>query len=261
MQETAPCSPGREVEESQDQLIWVNYLLFILITIPTVVTIVLIRFAQYLSALQVRFLWGYVSQGPRISGGGPGGGGSTEHSSPAALWIRTGFNADPNPLYLNADLYPDPDPGSKPMILVRVKSRKKFNFYMKNIPDFSLVIGEHTYEGAKAFWKDRKQGLFLNFGQFPCSWIRIRIPNRDLDPGQPNECGSGSTSLLTSMNTLLSLLLLLYRSRPWIELRVRLSWRSRGQRRSGGGPSTSRSPLAWAITSGQVVQPSLKGTV
>ncbi len=31
--------------------------------------------------------------------------------------------------------------------------------------------------------KGRKPGLFLNFGQFPCSWIRIRIPNTDPDPG------------------------------------------------------------------------------
>ncbi len=38
--------------------------------------------------------------------------------------------------------------------------------------------------------KGRKPGLFVNFGQFPCSWIRIRIPNTDADPG-----GSGSTTL------------------------------------------------------------------
>ncbi len=31
----------------------------------------------------------------------------------AVLWIRTGFNADPDPaFYLNADQDPDPDPGS-----------------------------------------------------------------------------------------------------------------------------------------------------
>ncbi len=46
--------------------------------------------------------------------------------------------------------------------------------------------------------KDRKPGLLVNFGQFPCSWIRIRIPNKDLDPGQTNNadpCESGSTTL------------------------------------------------------------------
>ncbi len=37
----------------------------------------------------------------------------------------------------------------------------------------------------------KKTGLFVDFGQFPRSWIRIRIriPNRDPDPGQPNQCG------------------------------------------------------------------------
>ncbi len=36
--------------------------------------------------------------------------------------------------------------------------------------------------------------LFLS--KFPCSWIRIRIPNTDPDLAQPNECGSGSTTLV-----------------------------------------------------------------
>ncbi len=43
--------------------------------------------------------------------------------------------------------------------------------------------------------------LFVNFGQFPCFWIRIRIHNRanmGPDPGKPNQCGSGSTALFTS---------------------------------------------------------------
>ena len=39
---------------------------------------------------------------------------------------------------------------------------------------------------SKAFWKGRKLGLFVNFGKFPCYWIRIRIPNTDPDSGQPN---------------------------------------------------------------------------
>ncbi len=42
-------------------------------------------------------------------------------------------------------------------------------------------IGQET--STKAFLKGRKPGLFLNFGQFPCSRIRIRIPNTDPDPG------------------------------------------------------------------------------
>jgi hypothetical protein len=40
-----------------------------------------------------------------------------------------------------------------------------------------------TYEGTKAFLKSRKPGLFVNFVQFPCSWIQICIPNTDPDPG------------------------------------------------------------------------------
>jgi hypothetical protein len=38
--------------------------------------------------------------------------------------------------------------------------------------------------------KGRKPGLFVNFGQFPCSWTWIRIPNIDPDPEQSKECGS-----------------------------------------------------------------------
>ncbi len=42
------------------------------------------------------------------------------------------------------------------------------------------MIGQkHTY---KAFSKGRKPGLFVNFDQLPCSWIRIRIPNMHPDP-------------------------------------------------------------------------------
>jgi hypothetical protein len=41
--------------------------------------------------------------------------------------------------------------------------------------------------------KGRKLGLFVNlFGQFSCSWIRICIPNTDMDPdpGESNQCVS-----------------------------------------------------------------------
>ncbi len=39
------------------------------------------------------------------------------------------------------------------------------------------------------------------FGQFPCSWILIRIPNTDLDTEEPSQCGSGSgvTTLLQTV--------------------------------------------------------------
>jgi hypothetical protein len=57
---------------------------------------------------------------------------------------------------------------------------------MKNIWYLKLVKGQKipTYQGTKAFFKGRKPGFFVNFGQFPYSWIhiRIRIPNTDPDP-------------------------------------------------------------------------------
>ncbi len=47
------------------------------------------------------------------------------------------------------------------------------------------VIGHKTcgtYVGTKAILKGCKSGLFAFFGQFPCSWIQIRIPSpKDLD--------------------------------------------------------------------------------
>ncbi len=62
-----------------------------------------------------------------------------------------------------------------------------------------------TYEGTKAFLKDRSQVFIVNFGWFPCSLIRIRIPNTD--PGSksrtsqtsadPCGCESGSGSIIT----------------------------------------------------------------
>jgi hypothetical protein len=34
---------------------------------------------------------------------------------------------------------------------------------------------------------ERQETILVNF---PCFWIQIRIHNTDLEPGQPNECGS-----------------------------------------------------------------------
>jgi hypothetical protein len=67
----------------------------------------------------------------------------------------------------------------------------KFLRYMVNI--LKVVIGQETYlRGKKGFLKrsQTRNRIFVNFGQFPCSWIRIRIPTTDPYPGQPNECGS-----------------------------------------------------------------------
>jgi hypothetical protein len=41
------------------------------------------------------------------------------------------------------------------------------------------------------FWKTG------NIGQFPCSWIRTQIPNKDSGPWEPSQSGSGSTTLVT----------------------------------------------------------------
>jgi hypothetical protein len=56
---------------------------------------------------------------------------------------------------------------------------------------------EYRYVVIKAILKGWKSGLFVDFGQFPCPLIRIRIriPNTDPDPGEPNHYGSGSQTL------------------------------------------------------------------
>jgi hypothetical protein len=81
-------------------------------------------------------------------------------------------------------IHPDQDPGQT------LKSQKVE--FLHEIYFISKTYG--TYEGTrtKAFLKGRKPDLFFNFGQFPCSRIRIRIPNTYPDQGMPNKCGSGS---------------------------------------------------------------------
>jgi hypothetical protein len=56
------------------------------------------------------------------------------------------------------------------------------------------------YLVRRYFLKGLRSGVFVNFGQFPCFWIRlrIRIPNTDPDPGEPDHCGSGSETLVSS---------------------------------------------------------------
>jgi hypothetical protein len=85
---------------------------------------------------------------------------------------------DPDPgSQTNAD--PDPDPG-------QTLKPQKVEFLHENVRD---VI---------AFLKGEKPGLFVKFSQFPCSWIRICIPNTDPDTRQPDQCRSGSWSDLKS---------------------------------------------------------------
>jgi len=53
-----------------------------------------------------------------------------------------------------------------------------------------------TYQRSiKDFLQGKKPGLFVNFGQFPWTSIRMHIPNADPDLGQSNQCGFGSTIL------------------------------------------------------------------
>jgi hypothetical protein len=82
------------------------------------------------------------------------------------LWIRICLKADPDPaFYLNAD------PESQ---TTRVRIH---------------------------FLKGRKPVLFVNFGQFPCSWIQIRIPKTQDSQINADPCGSGSgTTLLFTHN-------------------------------------------------------------
>jgi hypothetical protein len=138
------------------------------------------------------------------------------------------LNADPDPsFYLNAD--PDPDPDSS--FYLNADSDQDPSFYLNADPDPSFDLNadpnpgmqgakpmrihsdsDQTFKSQKvkagqknniskykSLFKWQEPGLFVNFCQFLCSWIRIRIPNTDPDPGPPNECGSGSTALLKTV--------------------------------------------------------------
>ncbi len=56
------------------------------------------------------------------------------------------------------------------------KVTKCWIFTRKNIQ-----VKKHTYEVQMPFWRARNQAFFVNFSQFPYSWIRICIPNTDPD--------------------------------------------------------------------------------
>ncbi len=101
--------------------------------------------------------------------------------------IRIGFNADPEPdLYLNVD----PDPGSQTnsdpcgsgswsdFAVTKVVFRQEKYTLCK------YYVIKHTYV-IKIDFKRLKIVYVCFFCQFPSSWIRIRIPNTDPDPGQP----------------------------------------------------------------------------
>ncbi len=71
-------------------------------------------------------------------------------------------------------------------------SHKNLNFLTWKIY-LMQVMGQKTYRyfrTCKGIFDRQEPSLFMNFCNFPYSWIRIRLPHTDPDPGQPNECGS-----------------------------------------------------------------------
>jgi hypothetical protein len=76
--------------------------------------------------------------------------------------------------------------GDKPVRIRILISHKKLNFYMKIYLKFAKGK-KHTYKGTKAFFKGRKPGLLVSFGQFHASGsgsafpIRIRIQNKQMN--------------------------------------------------------------------------------
>ncbi len=98
---------------------------------------------------------------------------------------------DPDPaFYLNAD----PDPGSQTnarsmqiliWIMVILCRHKKMDFDIKNILYVVICHKKYLSRYKRHFKKAGRSGLFVIFGQFPCSRIWIRIPNTDRGPGEP----------------------------------------------------------------------------
>ncbi len=80
---------------------------------------------------------------------------------PVSISLICGFNADP-------------DPGQTLPLL-------KVEFLHEKI---TLWIGHKIlyYVGTKSCLKGGKTGFFVNIGQFPFLWTRIRIPTSDPDP-------------------------------------------------------------------------------
>jgi hypothetical protein len=67
--------------------------------------------------------------------------------------------------------------------------RQEFEFLLKNIGITKWVIGHKAYLHR---FKSLSQisGLFVSFWSISCLWIRIRIPNTDLDPITRIQCRS-----------------------------------------------------------------------
>ncbi len=97
---------------------------------------------------------------------------------------------------------------------------------------------KHTYVGTKAILEGWKSGLFVNFCQFPCSWIRIRESKINAEL-----CKSGtSINFMLKSNFLWRQIL--------TRIRIRISWISR----SGSGSGFA---LRWKAGSESALKPML----
>jgi hypothetical protein len=119
------------------------------------------------------------------------------------LIIRIGLSADPDPaFYLNAD----PDPGCETNANPCGSGSgswsdfaiQKVGFDMNSIP---TLCRKYVIKHTKAILKGWKSGLFVYFGKFFDSWIRIRIPYRDPDSEEPKQCGFMRIRIRITENT------------------------------------------------------------
>jgi hypothetical protein len=103
----------------------------------------------------------------------------------SVLWISTGFNADPDPaFYLNADPDSHPDQTLKLQEIELLHEKYRYSYLKSVICQKVPTKVWYTIFLRKA--GNQVNLLNLVSGQFPCSWIRIYITNRD--PGQPTQC-------------------------------------------------------------------------
>ncbi len=109
------------------------------------------------------------------------------------LWISFAYNADPDPPFLSQC---GSRSGSREQNGCGCRSRSWSDFIItKNWIVTWKVFLKHIYlRRYKSPLKGWKSGLFVNFGQFPCSWIRIS--NKDPDPLQYRY---GSTTMATTV--------------------------------------------------------------
>jgi hypothetical protein len=61
---------------------------------------------------------------------------------------------------------------------------------------YFIKVIPHAVKTYRTYSNKRPEMRIICFVWYPCSWIRIRIPDTDPDPGEQNQCGSGSETLL-----------------------------------------------------------------